>query len=161
MEVSPSASFELLAGDARVQVLAEARQLPMAEFMQKLAEVKERTDDLSAARALGARPSELVPHWKVAPLGCPVCLQCSVDTVLPCGHGFCEACVRTWAEHDPKAWFSGSFSCPMCRRKTRTADVSFGEAPPHMECAWSCITSTLPTRTEAESLESLVNEWLH
>jgi hypothetical protein len=42
---------------------------------------------------------------------CPVCYSANASCKLVCGHGFCNACVKTWY------FKSEEPSCPMCRRK--------------------------------------------
>ena len=48
---------------------------------------------------------ELISHGKV----CPICFCDPPDSILSCGHTFCECCLE--------AHFSKNHTCPMCRRK--------------------------------------------
>jgi hypothetical protein len=38
---------------------------------------------------------------------CPICMECAVTDVLPCGHPYCAVCIQKWND--------SSDTCPMCR----------------------------------------------
>eukprot|EP00760_Papus_ankaliazontas_P011446 PhM_4_TR1477/c0_g1_i1/m.5047 len=45
---------------------------------------------------------------------CIVCMDAQANTLMQCGHAFCEKCVS--------AWFAVHRSCPMCRARGRASD---------------------------------------
>lgn len=50
---------------------------------------------------------------------CPICLGVSqAQHALPCGHKFCQACIKDWAASNLRA---GRFTCPCCRASTPAA----------------------------------------
>ena len=46
---------------------------------------------------------------------CPICLDAVVEVVLPCSHGFCRDCVRSWE--------GLSSTCPVCRGVTARSEA--------------------------------------
>lgn len=48
---------------------------------------------------------------------CGICFMGFSDTVLSCGHIFCQGCLLTW-ERRCRATMGHSMTCPMCRVKS-------------------------------------------
>jgi hypothetical protein len=53
--------------------------------------------------AAGSAPAARVPAEE-----CSICLDASVEVVLPCTHSFCAKCAKEWRETNP--------TCPCCRQ---------------------------------------------
>lgn len=54
---------------------------------------------------------------------CPICYEKDVDKVAetPCGHQFCESCIRLWIERND--------SCPMCRMRFENGEILVKDQP--------------------------------
>lgn len=57
---------------------------------------------------------------------CPVCLSSPIERTLRtnCGHGFCAACLETWAQRT-LAVTGRAMECPICRRKVNMVHIEF------------------------------------
>jgi len=75
----------------------------VAEFYQ----IFQKLNELKNVLSVGASHSFTIEE-------CSVCLDKSIDTVLPCMHGFCTQCLLEWRE-------TGN-TCPLCRTELDAND---------------------------------------
>ena len=53
-------------------------------------------------------------------INCPICMDTKKDTVIPCGHAFCNACITGYKADWVRSRVRTPFNCPVCRRSYGT-----------------------------------------